>query len=118
MPKMCSPAFFGFIEALNAKISTLWPFFINSLDFISTSLSIPEKCENVGVKIAGVSDDSPAAKAGVLKGDIVTAFNGKPVKNLKDYSNYLKEHQPGDTVTFTIERDGEKKDVKITLGER
>jgi len=72
----------------------------------------------VGVKIAGVSDDSPAAKAGVLKGDIVTAINGKPVKDLKDYSNYLKEHQPGDTVTFTIERDGEKKDVKITLGER
>lgn len=71
-----------------------------------------------GVKIAGVSDDSPAAKAGLLKGDVVTAFNGKPVKNLKDYSNFLKEHQPGDTVTFTIERDGEKKDVKITLGER
>ena len=72
----------------------------------------------VGVKIAGVSDDSPAAKAGVLKGDIVTAINGKPVKDLKEYSNYLKEHQPGDTVTFTIERDGKKEDVKITLGER
>lgn len=71
-----------------------------------------------GVKIAGVSDDSPAAKAGVLKDDVVTAFNGKQVKNLKDYSNFLKEHQPGDTVTFTIERDGEKQDVKITLGER
>ncbi len=72
----------------------------------------------VGVKIAGVSDGSPAAKAGLLKGDVVAAFNGKPVKNLKDYSNYLKEHQPGDTVTFTIDRNGEKKDVKLTLGER
>ena len=71
-----------------------------------------------GVKIAGVSDGSPAAKAGLLKGDVVTVFNGKPVKNLKDYSNYLKEHQPGDTVTFTIDRNGEKKDVKLTLGER
>ncbi len=71
-----------------------------------------------GVKIAGVSEDSSADKAGLLKGDVITAFNSKPVKNLKDYSNYLKEHQPGDTIAFTINRDGEKKEVKITLSER
>jgi len=71
-----------------------------------------------GVKIGGVSDDSPASKAGLVKGDVIKAFDGKAVKNLKDYSNYLKEHQPGDTVTFTIERNGEKKDVKLTLSER
>ena len=72
----------------------------------------------VGVKIAGVSDDSPAAKAGLLKDDVIVAFDGKPVKSLKDYSNFLKEHQPGDEVTFTIERDGTKQDVKLTLAER
>jgi hypothetical protein len=71
-----------------------------------------------GVKIAGVSDDSPAAKAGLVIGDVVIAFNGKSVKTLKDYSKYLKEHQPGDTVTFTIDRNGEKKEVTITLSER
>jgi S1-C subfamily serine protease len=71
-----------------------------------------------GVRITGVSDDSPAAKAGLVIGDVITAFDVKPVKNLKDYSNYLKEHQPGDTVTLTIERNGEKKKVIITLSER
>jgi hypothetical protein len=71
-----------------------------------------------GVKIAGVSDDSPAAKAGLVKGDVISEFDGKPVKNLKDYSNYLKAHQPGDTVTFTIDRNGVKKEVNITLSER
>ncbi len=71
-----------------------------------------------GVKIAAVSDDSPANKADLMKGDVIIAFDGKPVKNLKDYSNYLKEHQPGDTVTFTIDRNGEKKEVNITLSER
>jgi hypothetical protein len=71
-----------------------------------------------GVRIAGVSDDSPAAKAGLVIGDVITAFDLKPVKNLKDYSNYLKEHQPGDTVKLTIERNGEKKEVIITLSER
>jgi len=71
-----------------------------------------------GVKIAGVSDGSPAAKAGLVLGDVIIAFDGKSVKNLKDYSKYLKEHQPGDTVTFTIDRNGEKKEVSITLSER
>jgi len=71
-----------------------------------------------GVKIAGVSDDSPAAKAGLIKDDVIIAFNGKSVKNLKDYSNYLKGHQPGDAVTFTINRNGDKKEVRLTLSER
>lgn len=71
-----------------------------------------------GMKIAGVADESPVAKAGLIQGDVITAFDGKPVKNLKDYSNYLKEHQPGDTVTFTIDRNGEIKEVSITLTER
>lgn len=71
-----------------------------------------------GVKIAGVSDDSPADKAGLVEGDVIIAFDGNSVKNLKDYSNYLKEHQPGDTVTFTIDRNGEKKEVILTLSER
>ncbi len=71
-----------------------------------------------GVRIAGVMGNSPASKAGMLKGDVVMAFDGKVVKNLKDYSNYLKEHQPGDTVTFTIKRKEETKEIKIKLGER
>lgn len=71
-----------------------------------------------GVKIGGVSDGSPAAEAGLLKGDVITEFNGKPVKNLKDYSNYLKKHQPGDTITLLIDRNGEKKEVKLILTER
>lgn len=71
-----------------------------------------------GVKIGGVSDDSPAAKAGLLKGDVITSFNGKPVKNLKDYSNLLKEHKPGDKVKVTFDRNGEKKEVDLILTER
>ena len=71
-----------------------------------------------GVRISGVSDDSPAAKAGLQKGDVITACNGKHIKNLTDYSNFLKEHKPGDTVKFTIDRGGESKEVSVTLMER
>ncbi len=71
-----------------------------------------------GVKVGGVGDNSPASKAGINKGDIIKAFDGKVVKDLKIYSKYLKEHKPGDTVKLTIEREGKKNDVKLKLGER
>ena len=71
-----------------------------------------------GVKVGGVSDDSPAGLAGIKKGDIIKSFEGKVVKDLKVYSKYLKEHKPGDTVQLTIERNGEMKKVELTLGER
>ncbi len=71
-----------------------------------------------GVKIGAVSDDSPAAFAGLEKGDVIVAFDGKPVESLRDYSNYLKDHQPGDEITLTIERNGNKLDKKLILAER
>jgi hypothetical protein len=71
-----------------------------------------------GVKIGAVMADSPAEKSGLLKGDVIVKFDDKPVKSLKDYSNLLKEHQPGDVVTIEYVRDGEHKSVKLTLAER
>jgi hypothetical protein len=72
----------------------------------------------VGVKIAGIADDSPAAKAGLKTGDIIIGFNSNPIKNLKDYSNQLKAHQPGDTVEVTVTRDKQELTVMLTLGAR
>ena len=71
-----------------------------------------------GVKIGAVMADSPAEKSGLLKGDVIVKFDDKPVKNLKDYSNLLKEHQPGDVVTIEYVRDGQHKTVQLELGER
>ncbi|MDD5609156.1 MAG: M20/M25/M40 family metallo-hydrolase [Ignavibacterium sp.] len=71
-----------------------------------------------GVKIADVADNSPAANAGLQKGDVIIGFDDKPVKNLTEYSNYLKQHKPGDKVKLTIIRNNTKQDVSITLSER
>lgn len=71
-----------------------------------------------GVKIADVADNSPAANAGLHKGDVIIGFDDKPVKNLTEYSNYLKQHKPGDKVKLTIIRNNTKQDVSITLSER
>ncbi len=71
-----------------------------------------------GVKVAAVSKTSPAEKAGLKKGDIIIRFDKKEVKTLRDYSDYLKEHKPGDTIELTIKRKGKTKKIKLVLAER
>ncbi|PIQ11047.1 MAG: hypothetical protein COW71_01430 [Ignavibacteriales bacterium CG18_big_fil_WC_8_21_14_2_50_31_20] len=71
-----------------------------------------------GVKVAAVSEDSPAETAGILKGDIIKIFDGHEVKDLKIYTKYLYARNPGDKVKITIERNGELKEVELILKER
>jgi len=82
-----------------------------------------------GVYIADTLRDSPAAKAGIEKGDVLLAINGLAVDqdgNYKDpdygkigISHYFStRHYVGDVVKFTIFRKGEKKDLNVTLARR
>lgn len=71
-----------------------------------------------GVPIIGVNPDSPAEKAGLKVGDLITRFDGQPVKDLMAYSNLLKNKKAGDTVKFTIQREGQEMVVDVILGER
>ncbi|MCB0745147.1 MAG: PDZ domain-containing protein, partial [Ignavibacteriae bacterium] len=71
-----------------------------------------------GVKVAAVSEDSPGANAGLQIGDIIKKVNGKECKTLKEYSDMLKEHQPGDEITLTVERNEKVEEVKLVLAER
>ncbi len=71
-----------------------------------------------GVKIASVIEGSAGEKAGLQAGDIITALNGSKLADLKEYSNTLKVHHPGDTVELKVLREGKEKMISITLGER
>ncbi len=71
-----------------------------------------------GVKVGGIVPNSPVAKAGLKKGDIITKFGSKNVMNLRDYSNLLKEHKPGDKVSLEFQRNGQVKTAVIILTER
>jgi hypothetical protein len=73
---------------------------------------------NEGVKLDGVSEGSPAEKAGLRGGDIIVKFDGKTVANLEDYMEHLGRHKPGDTVEVVIRRDGQETTLKVTLGTR
>ena len=68
-----------------------------------------------GVKISSVREDTPAAKAGLLKGDLIVAFDGVEVRTLQDYATLLFAHKPGDQVVITVLRGDQKLELTATL---
>jgi len=71
-----------------------------------------------GVRIQNIAPDSPAQKAGLKAGDVIVKLGDAEVNDLRDYSNALKKHKPGDTVLFTFERNGKRGQVRVKLAER
>jgi hypothetical protein len=71
-----------------------------------------------GVIVQQVFADSPAHKAGVKRGDIIKAIEGKDVRTIGDLMAALKDKQPGDEVTLTLLRDDKEMTLHVTLGER
>ncbi len=70
-----------------------------------------------GALIGDVTPDSPAAKAGLQRGDVVLELNGKTVNGPDDLSVTVSEMAPGSVAHLTLFRDGQKKEVDVTLGE-
>ena len=72
---------------------------------------------DAGAYVAGVSEGSGAAAAGIVPGDIITAFDGQPVESASDLMLDVRTKNPGDTVTLTVNSAGQSKDVQVTLGD-
>ncbi len=74
--------------------------------------------EGPGVRVQQVMPSSAAEAAGLLAGDVLIAFDGEEVTDLRGYSTLLKAKSPGDQVAVTVLRDGEQMTMTATLGER
>jgi serine protease Do len=70
-----------------------------------------------GALVAEPQADSPAAKAGIVTGDVITAVNGHVVKDAHDLAKQIGSMMPGATAKLTIWRKGEEKSFSLTLGE-
>jgi S1-C subfamily serine protease len=68
--------------------------------------------------VAGVADDSPAAAAGLLVGDVILEFDGQPVEAPEDLLDLLVGDRVGRQVTLRALRGGAAVDLVITVGER
>ncbi|MCA0456485.1 MAG: PDZ domain-containing protein [Chloroflexi bacterium] len=70
-----------------------------------------------GVKVEDVQAESPAAKAGLKVGDIITAIDGKAVTS-ETISGVVAEHKVGDEIKLAVTRDTETLELSLTLGVR
>jgi len=93
---------------LGVNIQTLTPDIAESMDLGNVQ----------GALISQVVDGSAAEKAGIKAGDIVTAVNGKPVKDAAGLRNAIGMLSIGDRVDVALLRDGKPRRVTAVIGER
>lgn len=68
-----------------------------------------------GMRIDGVSEDKPAQKAGLQKGDIVIQLGDSTVTDMMSYMRALSAFEKGDATTVTVEREGKTVSAKIVF---
>ena len=73
--------------------------------------------ETKGVGVAQVQPGSAADRAGLRKGDVITAFNGVEMTDPNVFRNLVASTAPGTDVTLTIIRDGREQQIRAKLGE-
>jgi serine protease Do len=81
-------------------------------------LQIQDVEEGKGVKVKEVDEDSPALKAGIKEGDVITQLNGKDVAGVDDLRNEIKDLKEGDVVKFNYKRDGKNQTAEIKIPKR
>ena len=69
-----------------------------------------------GAYISAVNSGSGAAEAGLEEGDIVTKFDGNSVSSASDLMLDVRSKNPGDKVTLEVNRNGDTKQIEVTLG--
>ena len=70
-----------------------------------------------GALVRGVEEGSPADKAGIEAGDIITRFDGKAIEKMSDLPRWVGNTRPGNRVGLTVFRRGTAKDLSITVAE-
>ncbi len=72
--------------------------------------------DHEGVLVDVVEDDSPAARAHVQQGDVITAFNGKPIRTTRDLAMDVADTPSGKSVAMTVWRNQHSRDLSVTIG--
>lgn len=71
-----------------------------------------------GVIVVSITADSPAEAAGLREGDVVVKIDEDEIRIVEDLLSRLRENAPGDRVTLEIVRDGDRREIEITLADR
>lgn len=71
-----------------------------------------------GALVGDVEADGPAEKAGIQRGDVIIRFDGTDIRNSTQLRNLAARKEPGSRVELILIRNGEEREVMITLAER
>jgi S1-C subfamily serine protease len=71
-----------------------------------------------GVLVVSIDPDGPAARAGLLVGDVIVAWNAQPVERVRDVMRFLGLDSTGKTVELALVRGGTRTALTVTVGER
>jgi len=74
--------------------------------------------EAPGAIVMSVDPQGPAAKVGIRQGDVITAWNGEPLRHVYALARSLGPDSVGTTVTLGLLRGGEAKEIPLNIGER
>jgi len=83
----------------------------------------PEDAESAGLReirgalVGGFSDDSPAKRAGIEPGDVITKIDGRPIDRVATLQRIIRERKPGEVVELEVMRYGETKTFRVRLAE-
>ena len=83
---------------------------------IDEELSEQEDLE-IGVYVKSVEDFSPAEKAGIKPGDVIIKADGKDITTMDELTEIKNSHQIGETMTLVVTRNGEERELSVTLEE-
>jgi serine protease Do len=78
----------------------------------------PEGARHEGAIVREVMPNSPATKAGLKLGDVITRVGKKEVRDFEDLANLMSQHKAGDKLSLHVMRGGQEKDLTVTLGRR
>ncbi len=98
---------------------------------VAQAMGLP--ADQTGVLVGEVVSGSPADEAGLrgsykpvtiggerilVGGDVIVAFDGRPVARMEDLQAMVRQASPGERVTLTVLRDGREQEIEVTLGSR
>jgi S1-C subfamily serine protease len=81
---------------------------------IATQLGIPTSTQ--GVVVGAVQTGSPADRAGLQARDVITAIDGQQLSSDTALAEAVNAHKPGDTLSFSVLRNGQQTTIQVTLG--
>lgn len=98
-----------------SKVGESFNFITKFDDGPKMGISIEDLTEGSGAKVLEVTEGSPAAKAGIVKNDIITSVDGSSICDVATLQEKASDLKAGDAITLKLTRDGKSKEVTVKI---